>query len=387
MTPSEGSGRLHAFKMRFLCPTKNPWKCTIRAVILVALCGSAVRCSAKITDDEKNADPATTWGSVSSESLVSLGKEINDFLQAGKVQEAIQRCRSLSEELANVDGIASLCHGVITKALTQWEAQLKTLRDTGNGDRLDSATSCVSLQREAALDSQERADRIVDLCHELALSGQIAGVHDALKLALESSRPSIPPSCGTVGVSLKKLDTPYAKTQEKRLSTACFSTFPRNAVDKLSAALKLERDAGATVDVIQRCFDLKQLAARLSTEDEKRATDLCAAIQASGKVGNAIREATHHLKKGIHRVPRSCSLALMALTGLSTDDARNQRSRVVKACYEDLGLAILKAKVPTMAFGCDPNVQHVIRGVQSYRARSPELDEWVAKALPRCEQR
>jgi hypothetical protein len=373
--------------MNFLCPTKNLWKYAIPAVLLLALCASTVRCSAKITDDDKTASPATQSGSESSASLASLRTETTDFLHAGKAEEAIERCRTLSEELANVDGIPSLCHGVITKAVSQWEAQLKTLRDTGNGDHINSATSCAALQREASRVSQERADSIADLCNELAISGRIVGVHDALKQALESSRPAIPPSCDTVAKALMKLGTVYAKTQEKRLSTACFSTFPRSAVDKLSAALKSDRNVGATVDVIQRCFDLKQLAARLSAEDEKRATDLCAAIQASGKVANAIREATQHLKNGVHRVPRSCSLALMALTGLSTDDARSQRSRVVKACYEDLGLAILKAKVPAMAFGCDPNVLQVVRGVQNHRARSPELDEWVAKALPRCGQR
>jgi len=385
LTPYEASGRLHAFKMRFHCPTKNLLNGALPMVLLVVLCASAPRCSAKTTDDEKNAGTAS--GAASSASLASLRKETSDLLQAGKVEEAIERCRSPSEELANVDGAASLCHGVLTKAVSQWEAQLKTLRDTGNGDRINSAKSCASLQREAGNVSKERGDKMADLCHELVLSGQIAGVHDALKKALESSRPAIPPSCGTVEKALTALGTAYAKAQKRRLLTACFSTFPRSAVDKLSAALKSEGDVGASVDVIQRCFDLKQLAARLSTEDEKRATDLCAAIQASGKVGHAIREATQHLENGIHRVPRSCSLALMALTGLSTDDAKNQRSRVVKACYEELGLAILKAKVPTMAFGCDPNVQHVVRGVQSHRARSPELDEWVAKALPRCGQR
>ena len=308
---------------------------------------------------------------------------VSAMLAEGQYKKACVACRHLSDGLAADPDVPSFCDGIISKALSRWEAALLQKRDKGSSYDLDTKRSCAELQQQSTTVSADRSDAIATLCQELALGDDLKAITGALDQALKSERPRVPALCGTLVGELKKLGSAYALQQSKKVDEDCHQRFPADAVKVLMAKLAA---AGDQVDTqtLQRCFDVQQLASRLSAKEQESAATFCAEIQIRGKARQAIDDASRNVKEGTNRVPRTCGRTMMALAGMSSPQAKTTRADVIDACYVKLGVAILQARLPKMEFGCDPDVRTIVVAVKTHRITNAALTSWVQKALPKC---
>lgn len=131
------------------------------------------------------------------------------------------------------------------------------------------------------------------------------------------------------------------------------------------------------------CRDLETFA-KASGGDEAAAKALCAEAEASEKVSKALTEAASKVAAKDADMPYECGSAIEELGKLTSDWAKGKKTEVVKACFEDLGLVIMEAKVPDMKYVCDFRVKEIYKAVKEYKIENEKMKEWMAKADPLC---
>lgn len=132
------------------------------------------------------------------------------------------------------------------------------------------------------------------------------------------------------------------------------------------------------------CGDLERFGAAVGDDVAVNAKKLCVEAQASEKVAKAIAEANTNAKANKTDIPFECEMSLTDLKEIDSDWAKTKKAEVVKACYEDLGLVIMEAKVDEMQYVCDFQVGKVYRAVKEHGIENEKMKPWMTKADPLC---
>ena len=132
------------------------------------------------------------------------------------------------------------------------------------------------------------------------------------------------------------------------------------------------------------CGDLEGFAKSKGADAEAAAKALCKEAQASETVAKALTESAAKVKAKDADMPYECGAALKELAEIDSDWAKGKKTEVVKACFEDLGIVIMEAKVPGMKYVCDFRVKKVYEAVKEHKIENATMTEWMAKADPLC---
>ena len=132
------------------------------------------------------------------------------------------------------------------------------------------------------------------------------------------------------------------------------------------------------------CGDLERFAKTQGADAETAAKSLCKEAQASETVGKALTESAAKVKAKDADMPYECGAALKDLAEIDSEWAKGKKDEVIKACYVDLGVVIMEAKVPGMKYVCDFRVKKIYEAVKEHNIDDAKLKEWMAKADPLC---
>lgn len=170
-------------------------------------------------------------------------------------------------------------------------------------------------------------------------------------------------------------------SQEKQLCDG----LPRQALTELTTALTALRDKGDE-DKDLKCYELRDAAKAVSEDETKKAEVLCQEVAIGAKAGPAIAAAQKSLQASAAEIPFDCDFVLDMLEKIGSDFARTRAQDVARACYVDLGRAVLAAKVPAMQYVCDYQVQKVWDAAKKWSLQDADLAAWLEKAKPLCDK-
>ena len=173
----------------------------------------------------------------------------------------------------------------------------------------------------------------------------------------------------------------YVNEENKELVEACKPVMAK-LYDATKEQVTKMRDEGKHDFGV--CGDLESFAKSKGADAEAEAKALCKEAQASETVAKALSEAAAKVKAKDADMPYECGAALKELGEIDSDWAKGKKTEVVKACFEDLGLVIMEAKVPDMKYVCDFRVKEIYKAVKEHKIENEKMKEWMAKADPLC---
>lgn len=173
----------------------------------------------------------------------------------------------------------------------------------------------------------------------------------------------------------------FSGVEDPEITKLCGELFTR-ALDTATRDLEGIRDRGENPE--SRCFDVILVAEKVSPEAKTRMKALCDEVDAARSARTAITEARKNLDARTLEVPYQCGIAVEDLERVGNDWARARLAEVTKACYLELGGAILPAVVPGMQLNCDYQVDQIYKAVKKYNLKDATVDPWIEKATAKC---
>jgi hypothetical protein len=170
----------------------------------------------------------------------------------------------------------------------------------------------------------------------------------------------------------------------KDLEGACKAFMDKAIVVKF-ADLTAKRDKG--VDASSDCYDLKSMAEKAGGDQVKKADTLCKEVGVTKNVADTLAEVKKNIDAKKAELPFNCDYYIGEAEKIGSDWANKQVTSMAKACYADLGQIILEAKVPTMEYVCDYNVEKVYNALKKYKLENDKNKPLVAKADKLCEKK
>lgn len=153
--------------------------------------------------------------------------------------------------------------------------------------------------------------------------------------------------------------------------------------EEFKKALIAIRDGAATDNIYQACRNYEEAAEQVSAEEKTKAEALCAEAKLGQRVAKAMEE-VKKAKADPKTIPYPCNKLPEELGKLEGDWAKGKRDEVVKACWLELGTAVLKIEVPKLTTFCAHKVKKVLEHVAKFSVKGGELDALVAKAKTVC---
>jgi hypothetical protein len=173
----------------------------------------------------------------------------------------------------------------------------------------------------------------------------------------------------------------FSGVEDADIQKLCGELFTR-ALDTATKDLEAMRDKGENPE--GKCFDVVLMAEKVSPAAKAKVKALCDEVDAARSAQTAITEARKNLDARTLEVPYQCGIAVEDLEKIGNDWARTKLAEVTRACYVELGNAILPAVVPNMQLNCDYQVDQVYKVVKKYNLKDASLDPWIEKATAKC---
>lgn len=173
----------------------------------------------------------------------------------------------------------------------------------------------------------------------------------------------------------------FSGVEDATITKLCGELFTR-ALDTATKDLEGIRDKGENPE--SKCFDVILIAEKVSPAAKTKLKALCDEVDAARSAKTAITEARKNIDARTMEVPYQCGIAVEDLERVGNDWARAKLQDVTKACYVELGAAILPAVVPGMQLNCDYQVDQIYKVVKKYNLKDPAVDPWIEKATPKC---
>lgn len=168
------------------------------------------------------------------------------------------------------------------------------------------------------------------------------------------------------------------------LIEACDEAMPM-LLASLRAKVEGVRDEASPPD-LEACNDLRVAAKRVSADEVKAAERLCKEARVASLVGKALTDARAFTDaKKTDDLPYECQGAVEELDRIDSAWAKDKRDEVIKACYHELGIVVLTARLPNMTLSCDYTVEQVYQAVKTHGLTGPKLDPLIAKASKLCD--
>jgi len=218
---------------------------------------------------------------------------------------------------------------------------------------------------------------------------------DTVRLGCED--PSAPPTPGgPLADACQGAYGALAHVHEKELRATRDALFPA------PPAPSVPTKAGGTPqpkppredELKARCDEERALARLLTPPQRTRLEGLCEQVMDAGVARRAVDDAETNLRGHKRYIPSSCRRASARLRTRDAHGARDLdgwRERaaraVAKACYVELGEAILTAELEKKRAGkgvCGHAAREVLRAVDEMHLRGPALDRAVARIRGRC---
>lgn len=150
-------------------------------------------------------------------------------------------------------------------------------------------------------------------------------------------------------------------------------------------AIKM-RDEGPAKGRYKLCSNLKTAAKAIGEAKVKEAEELCKAIDLAKQARKAIEKAAEYAKKDRIRFPYNCNYALKKLAKNKGDFAKKLAKKVKKACYVDLGIALLKQQIPKIKRICPYQVRNLKKAIKKYNVSDPKLKAQMEKLPDVCKK-
>lgn len=238
---------------------------------------------------------------------------------------------------------------------------------------------------------QEEAERAA----EVSAAGA-AGRWDYVRLVCEDPTAA-PTAGGPLMAACRESYATLAQAREADLRRTRDRLFPADLhahqpSDAAAPHTAPHKSAPPSEDALkQRCAEEDLLAVRLAPGEAARLEALCQQVQDALAARRAEGDAATNLKGHKRYIPASCRRAAARLKASDAPDVDGWRERahqrVAKACYVELGAAILEAELakPHGARGsCGHATREVLRAVDDLGLRAPSMDRAVARVRRRC---
>jgi hypothetical protein len=246
----------------------------------------------------------------------------------------------------------------------RYEADRKECRERKDRDQGEETAELACVQKSSCDDYTQCINALSDARYANKIRTQIAAALQSGEKTDEALQ-----TCRFSGVEDAEIGKLCGELFNKALATA-------------TKDLEGMRDRGENPE--GRCFDVQLMAEKVSPEAKAKIKSLCDEVEASRSAQTAIAEARKHLDARTLEVPYQCGIAVEDLEKIGNDWARTRLADVTKACYVELGAAILPAVVPNMQTSCDYQVDQVYKVVKKYNLKSEGLDPWIDKATAKC---
>lgn len=173
----------------------------------------------------------------------------------------------------------------------------------------------------------------------------------------------------------------FSGAEDPTITRLCGDLFGR-ALATATTELEATRDKGENPG--SKCFDVLLIAEKVSPEAKAKIKALCNEVDAARSAQTAIVEARKNVEGKTLEVPYQCGIAVEDLERVGNDWARGKLVDVTRACYVELGAAILPATVPGMQLNCDYQVDQIYKVVKKYNLKDAAIDPWIEKATAKC---
>ncbi len=169
------------------------------------------------------------------------------------------------------------------------------------------------------------------------------------------------------------------------LKTKC-NEIAASSYDQIkNQAAKMLDDGGVDEARFRVCSELKAAAKEIGGEKVKEAEGICQNLDIAGHSHEAVEKAGEALKEA-KTVPFNCEFSLKRIEAAGTEFAEKMKEKVIRACYIDLGAAIIEREIPQMKRFCPYQVKTIYNAVKKYEVKDPKIDDLIEKVKPLCEK-
>lgn len=304
-----------------------------------------------------------------------------------RLYELVDRC-SGSADLFDESVFVRTCKGLVDNGQAETDyAELFACR---------GATSCEAFF--ACGEAQRRSRRATEFA-EVVAAGKWRTAFDACVLEPDSYvDPAFKALCArvfTTGVAAMTGDdlrsamlhcrsAEAAKQRSPELAQACKKAIEVDLAAATDAARK-SREAGTRN--LLACMELQAVARVAGPDEVGKAATLCQEVDLAQDALRAVDAARANAQASYASVPYQCEV-VDKLLQLGTPWAKRTAEETLKACYVELGVAIIAGKRPsaTKAYRCPPEIQQVQQAADTYglAARYPELSAALATVPKIC---
>jgi hypothetical protein len=328
-------------------------------------CGDFEKCVKEVSEDMRIKDD-----------LEALKKAMADK----NYQDLAFNCSINKENFDNdkYKEIKEFCSNNTKTALEAMTKQMTDMIDKGEFPE-NTYTVCAAYKDLAKSVSPEEEKKAETLCDNLDEAKQAKQTLDNFNKDIAEKK--IKEATFTCNYEKEK----FGKAAYGKLKEACAGFF-KTALADMTKELTDIRDKGETPeDIYTKCFDFSDIAKGISEEENKKAEVLCKEVKVNKDIAKTLEEVKQNMTAQEKSVPYGCEAYVKDLEEIGTEWAKKKSEEFVKACYVELGKAILKPALENMTY-CGYAEKKIFEAVKKYNLKDAELDPLIEKATPFCSQ-